>query len=271
MPDDLVSVRYIVTDVEGAVDFYTRHFGFTLRSSAAPAFADVVRGRLRLLLSGPASSAGRPMPDGRIPEPGGWNRIHLIVADIAGEVERLRAAGLVFRNDIVRGPGGQQIRLATRSSFFNPPLLRQRLRLRLQARERREGCWIEAEAAAIAAEETSPMRVPLAGVPRNRARLHELSRPRSRPHGCSSTAPRCTPGRSVGSRRGTRRLDCGLPRRCLTACEQPFGLRAGRRPVATARPPGTRSGSRTSSTRCRRASARSPARGSRRRPRRRCR
>jgi catechol 2,3-dioxygenase-like lactoylglutathione lyase family enzyme len=111
MPDDLVSVRYIVTDVEAAVDFYTRHFGFTLRSNAAPAFADVVRGRLRLLLSGPASSAGRPMPDGRTPEPGGWNRIHLVVTDIAGEVQRLRAAGLVFRNDIVTGPGGQQILL----------------------------------------------------------------------------------------------------------------------------------------------------------------
>ncbi|MEA2248696.1 MAG: hypothetical protein QOH46_3225 [Solirubrobacteraceae bacterium] len=111
MPDDLVSVRYIVTDVQAAVDFYTRHFGFTLLSSAAPAFADVVRGRLRLLLSGPASSAGRAMPDGRTPEPGGWNRIHLIVDDIAGEVERLRAAGLVFRNDIVTGPGGQQILL----------------------------------------------------------------------------------------------------------------------------------------------------------------
>jgi catechol 2,3-dioxygenase-like lactoylglutathione lyase family enzyme len=111
MPDDLVSVRYIVTDVEAAVDFYTRHFGFTLLSSAAPAFADVVRGHLRLLLSGPASSAGRPMPDGRTPEPGGWNRIHLVVDDIAGEVERLRAAGLVFRNDIVTGPGGQQILL----------------------------------------------------------------------------------------------------------------------------------------------------------------
>ena len=109
MPDDLVSVRYMVDDVDAAIDFYSSHFGFTVRSSAAPAFADIVRGRLRLLLSGPASSAGRPMPDGRTPEPGGWNRIHLIVEDIATEVERLRAAGLPFRNDIVSGPGGQQI------------------------------------------------------------------------------------------------------------------------------------------------------------------
>jgi catechol 2,3-dioxygenase-like lactoylglutathione lyase family enzyme len=109
MPDDLVSVRYLVDDVDAAVDFYTRHFGFTLLSNAAPAFADVVRGRLRLLLSGPASSAGRPMPDGRTPEPGGWNRIHLIVEDIGTEVERLRDAGLGFRNDIVTGPGGRQI------------------------------------------------------------------------------------------------------------------------------------------------------------------
>jgi catechol 2,3-dioxygenase-like lactoylglutathione lyase family enzyme len=109
MPDDLVSVRYLVDDVDAAVDFYTRHFGFTLLSNAAPAFADVVRGRLRLLLSGPASSAGRPMPDGRTPEPGGWNRIHLIVEDIGTEVERLRDAGLPFRNDIVTGPGGRQI------------------------------------------------------------------------------------------------------------------------------------------------------------------
>src|SRR3954453_539676 len=99
----------MVDDVEGAGDFYTTHFGFTVLSSAAPAFADVVRGRLRLLLSGPASSAGRPMPDGRTPEPGGWNRIHLIVDDIAGEVERLRNAGMTFRNDIVSGPGGRQI------------------------------------------------------------------------------------------------------------------------------------------------------------------
>ena len=109
--DDLVSVRYLVDDVDAAVDFYTRHFGFTVLSSAAPAFADVVRGRLRLLLSGPTSSAGRPMPDGRVPGPGGWNRIHLIVEDIAAEVQRLRAAGLRFRNDIVTGPGGQQILL----------------------------------------------------------------------------------------------------------------------------------------------------------------
>ena len=109
MSDDLVSVRYMVDDVQTAVDFYTTHFGFSVRSSAAPAFADVVRGNLRLLLSGPASSAGRPMPDGTTPTPGGWNRIHLIVDDIASEVERLRAAGLSFRNDIVTGPGGRQI------------------------------------------------------------------------------------------------------------------------------------------------------------------
>jgi catechol 2,3-dioxygenase-like lactoylglutathione lyase family enzyme len=100
MPDDdLVSVRYMVNDVQESIDFYTRHFGFSVRHSALPAFADVVRGSLRLLLAGPESSAGRPMPDGRRPGPGGWNRIHLIVDDIAAEVERLRAAGLAFRND----------------------------------------------------------------------------------------------------------------------------------------------------------------------------
>ena len=82
-----------------------------MRSSAAPAFADVVRGNLRLLLSGPTSSAGRPMPDGRKPGPGGWNRIHFIVEDMAAEVERLRSVGLTFRNDIVSGPGGRQILL----------------------------------------------------------------------------------------------------------------------------------------------------------------
>jgi catechol 2,3-dioxygenase-like lactoylglutathione lyase family enzyme len=107
--DELVSVRYMVDDVERAIDFYTAQFGFTLLSSAAPAFADVVRGNLRLLLSGPASSAGRPMPDGRTPQPGGWNRIHFVVDDIGAEVERLRQAGVSFRNDIVTGPGGRQI------------------------------------------------------------------------------------------------------------------------------------------------------------------
>jgi catechol 2,3-dioxygenase-like lactoylglutathione lyase family enzyme len=111
MPDELVNVRYMVDDVETAVAFYTTHFGFTVRLNAAPAFADVVRGHLRLLLSGPSSSAGRPMPDGRIPEPGGWNRMHFIVADIEAEVERLRSADLTFRNDVVSGPGGRQILL----------------------------------------------------------------------------------------------------------------------------------------------------------------
>jgi len=104
-----VNVRYMVDDVATAVEFYTRHFGFTTLSNQAPAFADVVRGNLRLLLSGPTSSAGRPMPDGRQPEPGGWNRIHFVVDDIDAEVERLRSAGVSFRNDIVSGPGGKQI------------------------------------------------------------------------------------------------------------------------------------------------------------------
>jgi catechol 2,3-dioxygenase-like lactoylglutathione lyase family enzyme len=104
-----VNVRYMVDDVEAAVAFYTTHLGFTLLSKVAPAFADVTRGDLRLLLSGATSSAGRPMPDGRRPGPGGWNRIQLVVNDIVAEVDRLRGAGLKFRNDIVRGPGGAQI------------------------------------------------------------------------------------------------------------------------------------------------------------------
>ena len=109
MTEDLVSVRYMVDDA--AIDFSTSHLGFTPGLNAAPAYAEVIRGRLRLLLSGSTSSAGRPMPDGRTPAPGGWNRIHLSVEDIAAEVERLRGAGLTFRNDIVTGPGGRQILL----------------------------------------------------------------------------------------------------------------------------------------------------------------
>jgi catechol 2,3-dioxygenase-like lactoylglutathione lyase family enzyme len=105
----LVSVRYLVDDVDAALAFYTKHFGFEVRTNFAPAFADVVRGNLRLLLSGPASSAARPMPDGSTPGPGGWNRIHLIVTDIDAEVARLRDAGVEFRSDVVKGPGGQQI------------------------------------------------------------------------------------------------------------------------------------------------------------------
>jgi catechol 2,3-dioxygenase-like lactoylglutathione lyase family enzyme len=109
--NEMVNVRYMVDDVDDAIEFYTKHLGFEQRTSAAPAFADVTRGNLRLLLSGPASSAGRPMPDGTKPGPGGWNRIHLIVADIAAEVARLRDAGVSFRNDVVTGPGGSQILL----------------------------------------------------------------------------------------------------------------------------------------------------------------
>ncbi len=109
MPDETVNVRYMVEDVESSIDFYTSHLGFTVLTNAAPAFADVKRGHLRLLLSGPLSSAGRPMADGAKPAPGGWNRIHLITSDLAGEIDRLRREGVGFRNDVVSGPGGSQI------------------------------------------------------------------------------------------------------------------------------------------------------------------
>jgi len=111
MSEAIVNVRYMVDDVEAAVEWYSRHLGFALLSNQAPAFADVRRGSLRLLLSGPTSSAGRPMPDGERPGPGGWNRIHLVVDDLPAEVSRLRDAGVRFRNDIVTGPGGSQILL----------------------------------------------------------------------------------------------------------------------------------------------------------------
>lgn len=107
----LVSVRYLVDDVEAAIAFYTSHLGFEILTNNAPAFADVARGNLRLLLSGPKSSAARPMPDGAQPGPGGWNRIHLIVEDIESDVARLRGAGVEFRNDILEGPGGKQVLL----------------------------------------------------------------------------------------------------------------------------------------------------------------
>ena len=111
MNDDIVNVRYMVSDVEQSIAFYTDLLGFEVLSSAAPAFADVQRRNLRLLLSGPASSAGRAMPDGETPGPGGWNRIHFIVDDLEAEVDRLRSKGATFRNDIIRGPGGKQILL----------------------------------------------------------------------------------------------------------------------------------------------------------------
>ena len=112
MPDEaIVNVRYLVDDVAESIDFYTRHLGFTVLTSAAPAFADVKRGNLRLLLSGPTSSAGRPMSDGIKPGPGGWNRIHFIVDDLEHEIARLRADGVQFRNEVVTGPGGAQVML----------------------------------------------------------------------------------------------------------------------------------------------------------------
>jgi len=111
MTSTTVNVRYMVQDVEAAVAWYTQHLGFTLISNHAPAFADVKLGSLRLLLSGPTSSAGRPMADGERPEPGGWNRIHLLVDDLAAEIARLRKAGIQFRNEAVTGPGGSQILL----------------------------------------------------------------------------------------------------------------------------------------------------------------
>jgi predicted enzyme related to lactoylglutathione lyase len=109
-PEQYAGVRYLIEDVEAAIDFYTTHLGFTLNTSAAPAFADVVRGPLRLLLSGPASSGARATPaDAAVP---GHNRIHLVVDDLDGEIRRLRGAMVPFRSDLVSGPGGRQVLIA---------------------------------------------------------------------------------------------------------------------------------------------------------------
>jgi catechol 2,3-dioxygenase-like lactoylglutathione lyase family enzyme len=106
--DSTANVRILVDDVDTSVDFYTRHFGFSVLNSF-PAFADVQRGHLRVLLSGPQSSAARPMADGEQPCAGGWNRIHFIVDDLDAEIARLSAVGVTFRNDVVTGPGGSQV------------------------------------------------------------------------------------------------------------------------------------------------------------------
>lgn len=106
--DTTVSVRILVDDVAASVDFYVRHFGFEVLNQFPP-FADVQRGNLRLLLSGPKSSAAQPMDDGSQPGPGGWNRIHFVVDDIDAEVARLAGEGVTFRNPMVVGPGGSQI------------------------------------------------------------------------------------------------------------------------------------------------------------------
>ena len=108
--DQYASVRYLVSDVQAAIAFYTTHLGFTLNTSAAPAFADVVRGPLRLLLSGPTSSGARATP--RDAATAGGNRIHLVVDDLDAEIARLRGANLLFCSDLITGPGGRQILLA---------------------------------------------------------------------------------------------------------------------------------------------------------------
>jgi glyoxylase I family protein len=105
----MASVRYLVRDVDASIAFYTRHLGFSLEQQFGPAMAILSRGDLKLWVAGPPASAAQPMPDGRRPEPGGWNRIVLEVKDLAALVETLRGAGIAFRNDILKGPGGRQI------------------------------------------------------------------------------------------------------------------------------------------------------------------
>lgn len=118
MKTDQVNIRYMVDDVDASIEFYTKYLGFTLGTNSSPAFADVTRGNLRLLLSGRKSSAGRAMPDGTLPVPGGWNRIELVVENLPSEVAKLKGEGLHFRNEIVTGPGGSQILLIDPSGNF---------------------------------------------------------------------------------------------------------------------------------------------------------
>ena len=115
MEENQVNIRYMVESVDDSIEFYTKQLGFTLGRNASPAFADVTRGNLRLLLSGRKSSAGRRMPDGSLPYPGGWNRFELVVENLAEQVEKLKDKGLHFRNEIVTGPGGSQILLVDSS------------------------------------------------------------------------------------------------------------------------------------------------------------
>jgi catechol 2,3-dioxygenase-like lactoylglutathione lyase family enzyme len=118
MDTEQVNVRYMVNDVDTSVEFYTKYLGFKLGTNSSPAFADVTKNNLRLLLSGKKSSAGQPMPDGVKPSPGGWNRIELVVENLVAEVKKLKGMGLNFRNDIVTGPGGSQILLMDPSGNY---------------------------------------------------------------------------------------------------------------------------------------------------------
>lgn len=123
-----VGVRYIIDDVSAAIEFYTMHLGFALDFDASPAFAAVSRDGVRLLLSGKTSSGRRTMDDGREQSPGGWNRIHIQVEDLAAEIKRLSDAGLKFRSNTISGPGGSQIILDDPSGnpieLFQPGLKR---------------------------------------------------------------------------------------------------------------------------------------------------
>ena len=109
--EGLHGVRYQSTDVQRAADFYTTHLGFKLEHQQLPAFASVSLGDFTLLLSGPGASGSRPMPDGRSQQAGGWNRVVLRVKDVAGEIERLKSAGVTFRNQMESGPGGRQVQI----------------------------------------------------------------------------------------------------------------------------------------------------------------